>query len=159
MKFKKKVIMVCCVIIAALGITLTGCFESKENQVDISNDTNAEISKDTNAEIDGDIDLRDENLYVGTWKATITEEADGSVYDYEKKGPVTEITLRADHTFSTRVNDDVDDDAGTWEFAGGGLEIIRKGFDHAFYAYKDGELIWVMETENGKSTTHFVRKQ
>lgn len=159
MKLKKLFTMAYCVIIAAMGITLTGCFESKENQVDISNDINAESSNDTNAESDGDIDSNDENLYLGTWRATITEEADGSVYDYEKNGLAAEITLRADYTISMRVNDDVDDDAGAWELTKGGVVIYRNGFDPEIYTYKDGELIWVLETENGKSTSHFVKNQ
>lgn len=73
MKFKKTIILACCVIIAALGITLTGCeFEDRE-YARSSNDTNAESRSDTNAESSSDIDLNDENLYLGTWKATITE--------------------------------------------------------------------------------------
>lgn len=159
MKFKKTIILACCVIIAALGITLTGCeFEDRE-YARSSNDTNAESSSDTNAESSSDIDLNDENLYLGTWKATITEEADGSIYDYEKNGPATEITLYADHTFSTRVNEDEVDDNSTWEFTEGGVKIMRNGFDPVIYTYKDGELLWAMETELGKSTTHFVKKQ
>lgn len=151
MKFKKTIILACCVIIAALGITLTGCqFEDREY---------ARSSNDTNAESSSDIDLNDENLYLGTWKATITEEADGSIYDYEKNGPATEITLYADHTFSTRVNEDKVDDNSTWEFTEGGVKIMRNGFESGFCTYKDGELLWAMETENGKSTTHFVKKQ
>ena len=151
MKFKKTIILACCVIIAALGITLTGCeFEDREY---------ARSSNDANAEGSSDIDLNDENLYLGTWKATITEEADGSIYDYEKNGPATEITLYADHTFSTRVNEDEVDDNSTWEFTEGGVKIMRNGFDPVIYTYKDGELLWAMETELGKSTTHFVKKQ
>ena len=159
MKFKKTIILAGCVIIAALGITLTGCeFEDREYPRS-SNDANAEGSSDTNAESSSDIDLNDENLYLGTWKATITEEADGSVYDYEKDGPTTEMTLYADHTFSTRVNEDEVDDNSTWEFTEGGVKLLRDGFEQGFCTYKDGELLWVMETENGKSTTHFVKKQ
>ena len=151
MKFKKTIILACCVIIAALGITLTGCeFEDREY---------ARSSNDANAEGSSDIDLNDENLYLGTWKATITEESDGSVYDYKKNGLVTEMTLNADHKFSTRVNDDVYDDAGKWEFTKGGVKIMKKGFDPVIYTYKDGELLCVMKTELGKSTTHFVKKQ
>lgn len=159
MKFKKTIILACCVIIAALGITLTGCqFEDRE-YARSSNDTNAESRSDTNAESSSDIDLNDENLYLGTWKATITEEADGSIYDYEKNGPATEITLYADHTFSTRVNEDEVDDNSTWEFTEGGVKLFRDGFEPGFCTYKDGELLWAMETELGKSTTHFVKKQ
>ena len=151
MKFKKTIIFACCVIIAALGITLTGCeFEDREY---------ARSSNDANAEGSSDIDLNDENLYLGTWKATITEEADGSIYDYEKNGPATEITLYADHTFSTRVNEDEVDDNSTWEFTEGGVKLFRDGFESGFCTYKDGELLWAMETELGKSTTHFVKKQ
>lgn len=151
MKFKKTIILACCVMIAALGITLTGCeFEDREY---------AGSSNDANAEGSSDIDLNDENLYLGTWKATITEEADGSIYDYEKNGPATEITLYADHTFSTRVNEDEVDDKSTWEFTEGGVKLFRDGFEPGFCTYKDGELIWAMETELGKSTTHFVKKQ
>ena len=159
MKFKKTIILACCVIIAALGITLTGCeFEDRE-YARSSNDTNAESSSDTNAESSSEIDLNDENLYLGTWKATITEEADGSIYDYEKNGPATEITLYADHTFTTRVNGDEVDDNSTWEFTEDGVKLFRDGFEPGFCTYKDGELLWAMETENGKSTTHFVKKQ
>lgn len=174
MKFKKAIILACCVIIAALGITLTGCelksdeYDESSNDANVkssndansegSDDTNDESSNDTNDENDSDIDLNDEKLYLGTWKATITEESDGSVYDYEKDGPVTEMTLNADHKFSTRVNDDVYDDAGKWEFTKGGVKIMRNGFDPVIYTYKDGELLCVLKTENGKSTTHFVKK-
>ena len=191
MKFKKTIILACCVIIAALGITLTGCeFEDREyarssndanaegsndtnaeggndtnaegsndTNAESSSDTNAESSSDTNAESSSDIDLNDENLYLGTWKATITEEADGSIYDYEKNGPAMEITFYADHTFSTRVNEDEVDVNSTWEFTEGGVKVFRDGFEPGFCTYKDGELLWAMETELGKSTTHFVKKQ
>ena len=166
MKFKKAIILACCVIITALGITLTGCelhsgkYDKRSHYANVksSNDANSEGSDDTNDENDSDIDLNDEKLYLGTWKATITEESDGSVYDYKKNGLVTEMTLNADHKFSTRVNDDVYDDAGKWEFTKGGVKIMKKGFDPVIYTYKDGELLCVMKTENGKSTTHFVKK-
>ena len=156
---KLKRLLASCVLIAAMGITLTGCelhsgkYDERSHYANVksSNDANSEGSDDTNDENDSDIDLNDEKLYLGTWKATITEESDGSVYDYKKNGLVTEMTLNADHKFSTRVNDDVYDDAGKWEFTKGGVKIMKKGFDPVIFTYKDGELLCVMKTENGKS--------
>ena len=120
MKLKKSIIMVvCCVIIASMGIALTGCGNSSNKDagnssgmnVESSTETNAESSTDTNVE--SNTETNDENRYLGTWAATVMESAEGDVYDYEEKLGVYEITLNADYTTTGKSNDSTFD-GGTW---------------------------------------------
>lgn len=75
MKLKKLITMVCCAIVAAMGITLTGCnyildeIDSVVNE-ESSTDTSAEISTGTNAETGTDTNTESSNG--GTWVQTET---------------------------------------------------------------------------------------
>lgn len=164
MKLKKPIILACCVIIAALGITLTGCSNSGSDKVaesssDMStesgSDTTAESGTDMNAESDTDTNV--ENPYVGTWAATVIESSEGDVYDAKESIGVYEITLNADNTFSGLANDDVFD--GNWERTEYGAKIMEPNGVSDNYTYKDGELIWEIVIGDIKATVHFVKKQ
>lgn len=172
MKLKKPIILACCVIIAALGITLTGCSNSgsdkaaetsnaifAESSSDMStesgSDTTAESGTDMNAESDTDTNV--ENPYVGTWAATVIESSEGDVYDAKESIGVYEITLNADNTFSGLANDDVFD--GNWERTEDGAKIMEPNGVSDNYTYKDGELIWEIVIGDIKATVHFVKKQ
>ena len=165
MKLKKLIIMVvCCVIIASMGIALTGCGNSSDKDagnssgmnVESSTETNAESSTDTNVE--SSTETNDENRYLGTWAATVMESAEGDVYDYEEKLGVYEITLNADYTTTGKANDNTFD-GGTWEHTENGVKITDPNGVSAEYIYKDGELIWDLEMGDVKATIHFVKKQ
>ena len=94
MKLKKSTILVCCVIIAALGITLTGCGNSSSDKDAGNSSMNVESSTDTNTE--SSTDINDENRYLGTWKATVMESDEGEVYDYEELSSIQLFSEGAD---------------------------------------------------------------
>ena len=130
MKLKKLIIMVVyCVIIASMGIALTGCGNSSGMNVESSTETNTESSTETN----------DENRYLGTWAATVMESDEGDVYDVEESIGAYEFTFNADNTFSGGINGDVSD--GTWELTEDGVKIMEPNGVSAEYIYKEGELI------------------
>ena len=156
MKLKKIINVVCCVIIASIGITMTGCGNSSDKDAGNNTDTNIERSSDTNVE--SNTDKNDENRYLGTWAATVMESAEGDVYDYEEKLGVYEITLNADYTTTGKANDNTFD-GGTWELTENGVKITDPNGVSAEYIYKDGELIWDLEMGDVKATIHFVKKQ
>lgn len=164
MKLKKTIILACCVIIAALGITLTGCSNSSSDKdagnstdvnVESSTDTNIESSVDTNVE--SNTDTNDENRYLGTWAATVMESDEGDVYDVEESIGTYEFTFNADNTFSGGINGDVSD--GTWELTEDGVKIMEPNGVSDDFTYKDGELLWKIEMADVKVTIHFVKKQ
>lgn len=164
MKLKKTIILACCVIIAALGITLTGCSNSSSDKyagnstdvnVESSTDTNIESSVDTNVE--SNTDTNDENRYLGTWAATVMESDEGDVYDVEESIGAYEFTFNADNTFSGGINGDVSD--GTWELTEDGVKIMEPNGVSDDFTYKDGELLWKIEMADVKVTVHFVKKQ
>ena len=156
MKLKKSTILVCCVIIAALGITLTGCGNSSSDKDAGNSSVNVESSTDTNTE--SSTDINDENRYLGTWKATVMESDEGEVYDYEEQLGVYEITLNADHTSTGKANDETFD-GGTWELTEDGVKMMDPNGVAVDFVYKDGELIWDLEMGDVKVKTHFVKKQ
>lgn len=156
MKLKKSTILVCCVIIAALGITLTGCGNSSSDKDAGNSSMNVESSTDTNTE--SSTDINDENRYLGTWKATVMESDEGEVYDYEEQLGVYEITLNADHTSTGKANDETFD-GGTWELTEDGVKMMDPNGVAVDFVYKDGELIWDLEMGDVKVKTHFVKKQ
>ena len=95
MKFKKTIIVTCFVIIASLGLSLTGCSNSSndkttENTSDTdaknTSNTDAENTSDTDAKNTSDTDAKNtsdtdaENPYIGTWVATVVER-EGIEYD------------------------------------------------------------------------------
>lgn len=172
MKLKKLIIMVvCCVIIASMGITLTGCGNSSdkdsgknsgvnsesstETNVESSTETNAENSTDTNAK--SSTEMNDENRYLGTWAATVMESDEGDVYNVEESIGAYEFTFNADNTFSGSINGDVSD--GTWELTEDGVKIMEPNGVSDEFIYKDGELLWKIDMADVKVTCHFVKKQ
>ena len=156
MKLKKLLILAYCVIVATMGITLTGCDLNIKDILDgFSNDTSAES---TNTDYESSSDTNDENRYLGTWAATVMESAEGDVYDYEEKLGGYEITLNADYTTTGKANDNTFD-GGTWELTENGVKIADPNGVSAEYIYKDGELIWDLEMGDVKATIHFVKKQ
>ena len=156
MKLKKPIILACCVIIASMGITLTGCGNNSSDKDTANNNVNVETKTETKDE--PKTETKDEDLYIGTWKASIFESAEGDVYDYEEKLGVYEITLNADYTSTGKANDDTFD-GGTWELTENGVKITDPNGVSAEYIYKDGELIWDLEMGDVKAKTHFVKKQ
>lgn len=156
MKLKKSTILVCCAIIASMGITLTGCGNSSSDKDAGNSSVNVESSTDTNTE--SSTDINDENRYLGTWKATVMESDEGEVYDYEEQLGVYEITLNADHTSTGKANDETFD-GGTWELTEDGVKMMDPNGVAVDFVYKDGELIWDLEMGDVKVKTHFVKKQ
>ena len=165
MKLKKLIIMVvCCVIIASMGIALTGCGNSSSDKAaGNSSGTNVESNTDTNVKSSDDMtaesntDTNDENRYLGTWAATVMESDEGDVYDVEESIGAYEFTFNADNTFSGGINGDVSD--GTWELTEDGVKIMEPNGVSAEFTYQDGELIWDLEMGDVKATIHFVKKQ
>ena len=156
MKLKKIINVVCCVIIASIGITMTGCGNSSSDKDAGNNtDTNIESSVDTNVE--SNTDTNDENRYLGTWTATVMESDEGDVYDVEESIGAYEFTFNDDNTFSGSINGDVSD--GTWELTEDGVKIMEPNGVSAEFTYKDGELLWKIDMADVKVTCHFVKKQ
>lgn len=139
MKLKKTVIVACCVIIAALGITLTGCGSSS----------------DTNAESNGNKDAGD--LYLGTWAATDLITSEGDVYDVEEHYGPYEITFNANNTLLWLVNGDLS--YGEWKLIEDGVRITDDTGEFVNLIYKDGELLWEIAVEDISGVYHFVKQQ
>lgn len=155
MKLKKIINVVCCVIIASIGITMTGCGNSSDKDAGNNTDTNIERSSDTNVE--SNTDKNDENRYLGTWAATVMESDEGDVYDVEESIGAYEFTFNADNTLSGSINGDVYD--GTWELTEDGVKTIEPNGVSVEFTYKDGELLWNIDMADVKVTVHFVKKQ
>ena len=164
MKLKKSTILVCCAIIASMGITLTGCGNNSTDKDTANNNVNVETKTETKDEPKTETkdepktETKDENLYIGTWKATVMESPEGDVYDYEENLGVYEITLNADYTSTGKTNDETFD-GGTWELTEDGVKITDPTGVAVDFVYKDGELIWDLEMGDVKAKTHFVKKQ
>lgn len=118
---QKTIILACCVIIASLGISLTGCSNN-------SSDMNTENSdaKDT------------ESLYVGTWLPKFTEY-ESVEYDPAEMNLVCELALNADGTGTFNPGDGAGDIK--WELTEDGLKITDSVGDY-YFTYKDGRLLW-----------------
>lgn len=155
MKLKKIINVVCCVIIASIGITMTGCGNSSDKDAGNNTDTNIERSSDTNVE--SNTDKNDKNRYLGTWAATVMESDEGDVYDVEESIGAYEFTFNADNTLSGSINGDVYD--GTWELTEDGVKTIEPNGVSVEFTYKDGELLWKIDMADVKVTVHFVKKQ
>ena len=156
MKLKKSTILVCCTIIASMGIALTGCGNNSTDKDTANNNVNVETKTETKDE--PKTETKDKNLYNGTWKATVMESSEGDVYDYEENLGVYEITLNADYTSTGKTNDETFD-GGTWELTEDGVKIMESNGVAVDFIYKDGELIWDLEMGDVKAKTHFVKKQ
>ena len=73
MKLKKTIILVCCVMIAALGITLTGCGNNSSDTVADSSSMIVESSTDVSAE--GSADVRAESPDVSAESPDVSAES------------------------------------------------------------------------------------
>lgn len=137
MKIKKTIMLLCCVIIASMGIVLTGCGSSSD-----------ESSTDTNLE----------NQYLGTWEATVITTAEDEVlYDFKEDNEVCTFTFNDDNTFKL-VLEDVEYD-GTWELIEDGLMITDTDNKQTNIYYKDGELLWTLQVGDIEGTYHFVKNE
>lgn len=142
MKFKKTIIVTCFVIIASLGLSLTGCSNS-------SNDKTTENTSDTDAKNTSDTDA--ENPYIGTWVATVVER-EGIEYDAAEANASSVFTINADGTGTF--------DAGDikWEIAEDRL-IITDSVGDYYFTYKDGKVLWELPIDQEVATIYFEKKK
>lgn len=155
MKMKKTLLMACFVIIASLGITLTGCSNSSSDKnVESTSDKDTESTSDKDAE--NSSDKYAESPYVGTWAATIAEY-EGTEYDAEEFIGVTKFAFNADGT-GTFIGDGAEFDI-EWEPTVDGLKFTDFGGD-AYFTYKDGRLVLAdIEAEEGFVTVYFEKTE
>ena len=88
MKLKKSIVLVCCVMIASLGITLTGCGNNSSDTVADSSSMIAESSTDVSAE--GSADVRAESPDVSAESPDVsaeTPDADAESPDVSAESP------------------------------------------------------------------------
>lgn len=139
MKMKKSISLLCCVIIASMGIILTGCGSS-------SNNKDSENSGEKYAD----------SPYVGTWVAKVAEY-EGNKYDAEEAIGGATLMIDADGTAiylggGTRIDD-------KWEPTEDGLKLWKEGEnEQTFFIYKDDMLIVDVETEGELMTLYFERE-
>lgn len=145
MKMKKTISLLCCVIIVALGITLTGCGNSSDENS--SAESSVESSSDENSE----------DLYLGTWAATDFVTSEGDVYDVEECYGPYEITFNANNTLLWLLNGDLS--YGEWKLIEDGVRITDDTGEFANLTYKDGELLWEIVFEDISGVYHFVKNQ
>lgn len=137
MKMRKTIMLLCCVIIASMGIFLTGCGGSSE---------------------DSSSETKPENQYIGAWEATvITTTEDEVMYDFKENNEVCIFNFNDDYTFKLELAG-VEYD-GTWELIEGGLMITDTDNKQANIYYKDGELLWTLQEGDIEGTYHFVKKE
>lgn len=134
MKFKKTIIVTCFVIIASLGLSLTGCGNS-------SNDKTTENTSYTDAE----------NPYIGTWVATVVERG-GIEYDAAEANASSVFTINADGT-GTFDSGDI-----KWEIAEDRL-IITDSVGDYYFTYKDGKVLWELPIDQEVATVYFEKKK
>lgn len=145
MKMKKTIILICCIIIASMGIALTGCGNSSDES---SSNMNAESSANTNPE----------NQYLGTWEGTVITSSDGEVlYDFSEGDEVCVFTFNDDHTLKIQLADDLYD--ATWELTEDGIKITDTDGVQTNIYYKDGELLWTLQVGDIEGTYHLAKKQ
>ena len=139
MKMKKSISLLCCVIIASMGIILTGCGNS-------SNNKDSENSGEKYAD----------SPYVGTWEAKVAEY-EGVKYDAEEAIGGAALMIDEDGTAiyfggGTRIDD-------KWEPTEDGLKLWKEGEnEQTFFIYKDDMLIVDVETEGELMTLYFERE-
>ena len=139
MKMKKSISLLCCVIIASMGIILTGCGNS-------SNNKDSENSDEKYAD----------SPYVGTWEAKVAEY-EGVKYDAEEAIGGASLMIEEDGTAiyfggGTRIDD-------KWEPTEDGLKLWKEGVnEQTFFIYKDDMLIVDVETEGELMTLYFERE-
>ena len=138
MKFKKTIIVTCFVIIASLGLSLTGCSNS-------SNDKTTENTSDTDAE----------NPYIGTWVATVVER-EGIEYDAAEANASFVLNLDADGTGTFDPGNGGGDIK--WELAEDRLKITDSVGDY-YFTYKNGKVLWELPIDQEVATIYFEKKK
>lgn len=146
MKFKKTIIVTCFVIIASLGLSLTGCSNS-------SNDKTTENTSDTDAKNTSDTDA--ENPYIGTWVATVVER-EGIEYDAAEANASFVLTLDADGTGTFDPGNGGGDIK--WELAEDRLKITDSVGDY-YFTYKNGKVLWELPIDQEVATIYFEKKK
>ena len=146
MKFKKTIIVTCFVIIASLGLSLTGCSNS-------SNDKTTENTSDTDAKNTSDTDA--ENPYIGTWVATGVER-EGIEYDAAEANASFVLTLDADGTGTFDPGNGGGDIK--WELAEDRLKITDSVGDY-YFTYKNGKVLWELPIDQEVATIYFEKKK
>ena len=146
MKLKRTIVLTCCVIIASLGIALTGCSNS-------SSDKAAESTSEVVAENTSEV--VSESTYMGTWVASVAEY-EGIEYSFEETDEIVEFTFRAGGT-GTFIGDGMNIDI-EWAPVEGGLKYTDSA-GSSDLTYKDGRLLWELEIETGLATMYLEKQQ
>ena len=146
MKFKKTIIVTCFVIIASLGLSLTGCSNS-------SNDKTTENTSYTDAKNTSDTDA--ENPYIGTWVATVVER-EGIEYDAADANASSVFTINADGTGTFDPGNGGGDIK--WELAEDRLKITDSVGDY-YFTYKNGKVLWELPIDQEVATIYFEKKK
>lgn len=130
MKLKKIIIVACCVIMASLGILLTGCSDS--------NDSNSGKYADS--------------PYVGTWMIDYFE-LEGKEYPYPG---LLAFTFNADG--SSSLEDVSETIEGKWEPTEDGVKftVIE---DDTYLTYEDGKLTMETEHEKRTVMMYFYKQK
>ena len=140
MKMKKTIIVLCCVIIASIGIVLTGCGSS-------GSDKDAESSSDKYAD----------SPYVGTWEPSEAELDGVKVDDPDALLGSISVMINEDGTAIFMGNGVRIDDL--WEPTEDGLKLWKEGEDGAeYFVYEDGKLVLELELEVGHATAYFEKE-
>lgn len=166
MKMRKTISMVCCVIIASMGIALTGCGGSssaestvKSSSAESTVESNSAESTVESSSVESTVESSSEKYadspYVGTWVATVTEY-EGTEYDAEEVIGASEFTFNADGT-GKFVADGVQLDLEL-EPTEDGLKFTDFNGD-GYFTYKDKELLLDVETKEIFITTHFEKAE
>ena len=139
MKMKKSISLLFCVIIASMGIILTGCGNS-------SNNKDSENSGEKYAD----------SPYVGTWEAKVAEY-EGVKYDAEEAIGGAALMIDENGTAiyfggGTRIDD-------KWEPTEDGLKLWKEGEEGGeIFVYKDDMLVLELEMEEGLVTAYFGKE-
>ena len=132
MKIKKTIIMLICVLIASMGIVLTGCSNSSS-------------------------DKYADSPYEGTWELSEAELDGVKVDDADALLGSIAIMINEDGTAIFMGNGVRIDDL--WEPTEDGLKLWQEGKDVVeYFVYKDGKLVLELELEVGHATAYFEKK-
>ena len=132
MKSKKTIIMLICVLIASMGIVLTGCGNSSSG------------------------DKYADSPYVGTWEPSEAELDGVKVDDPDALLGSISVMINEDGTAIFMGNGVRIDDL--WEPTEDGLKFTDSDGE-AYFTYKDGKLLLDVEMETGGFITVYFEKQ
>ncbi|MCI5503270.1 MAG: hypothetical protein MR410_04060 [Eubacterium sp.] len=162
MKLKRTIVLTCCVIIASLGIALTGCSNSSsdkaaESTSEVVAESTSEVVAENTSEVvsESTSEVVSESTYMGTWVATVAEY-EGTEYSFEETDEIVEFTFRADGT-GTFIGDGMNIDI-EWAPVEGGLKYTDSA-GSSDLTYKDGRLLWELEIETGLATMYLEKQQ